>query len=300
MIFKSRVERGEITLLKSLHARMDLTDEEKRYFLNLKKGFDGEVMFDALTVKLQSDCLILNDLLLEVGGGRFQIDTLIIHERLYIFEVKNYEGNCYFEDGHFYSSSGGVLKNALNQLNRCETLLRQLLQKHGFKFSTEGQVVFINPEFFLYQAPRHEPIVYPPQLNQLMKKLNSLPGKLNGKHLKLAELLVSLHITEDPYSRIRHYEYGQMRKGVLCPVCQSFMERSGGKILICPSCGREEFVDAAVLRSVEELRFLFPEMRVTTSLVMEWCVVIGSKEIIRRILNQNYKSVGSGRWFYYV
>ncbi|MEH7119870.1 nuclease-related domain-containing protein [Neobacillus vireti] len=299
MIFKSRFERGEITLLKSLNARMDLTDEEKKNFMFLKKGFDGELMFDALTVKLQSDCLVLNDLLLEVGGGRFQIDTLIIHEKLYIFEVKNYEGNCYFESGNFYSSSGVVLKNALNQLNRCETLLRQLLQKHGFKFSTEGQVVFINPEFFLYQAPRHEPIVYTPQLNQLMKKLNSLPGKLNGKHLKLAELLVSLHITEDSYSRVRHYGFGQLRKGVLCPVCQSFMERSGLKILVCPSCRLEESVDAAVLRSVEELRFLFPEMRVTTRVVEEWCGGICSPKALGRILRLRYKAISYRRWVYF-
>lgn len=34
-------------------------------------------MFDALTDKLQCDCYILNDLLLNLNDSKFQIDTLI-------------------------------------------------------------------------------------------------------------------------------------------------------------------------------------------------------------------------------
>jgi hypothetical protein len=299
MAYKPRKGREEITILRSLNTRMNLPEEDKWNYLNLKKGFEGEVMFDSLTEKLQSGCYILNDLLLELNHSKFQIDTLIIQETLYLFDVKNFEGDHYYEKGDFISKTGKLMKNPLDQLNRCETLLRQLLQKYGFKLPVNSLVVFINPEFTLYQAPKYEPIIYPTQLNTLMKKLNMWTGKLNGQHKKLADLLVSMHQIESPHLRLPPYEYDGLRKGIICSSCQSFLVSVNGRKIACNNCGCEENVDSAVLRSVKELKLLFPDRKITTNWVYEWCGVIGSKDVIRRILNKYYKSVGFGRWLYY-
>jgi len=43
---------------------MDLSDKDKQHYSNLKKGFEGEQQFDSWTGKLETDCLVLNDLLL--------------------------------------------------------------------------------------------------------------------------------------------------------------------------------------------------------------------------------------------
>ncbi|MFF2446293.1 nuclease-related domain-containing protein [Neobacillus sp. NPDC058068] len=300
MAYKPRTEREEIIILRSLDARSDLTEEEKWNYLNLKKGYEGEVMFDSLTEKIKSECLILNDLLLELNNSKFQIDTLIIQEKLFLFDVKNHEGDHYYDNGDFKSmKTGKLLKNPLDQLKRCETLFRQLLQKHGYYLPVVSWVVFINPEFTLYQAPKNEPIIYPTQLNTLMKKLNSWSGKLNGKHTKLADLLVSMHIVESPYPRVPHYEYERLRKRIICSLCQSFViSISGGKI-VCDNCGCEEDVDSAVLRSVKELKLLFPDRKITTSLVQDWCGGIVSVNVIRRILHQNFKTTGTGRWLHF-
>ncbi|MCM3764865.1 hypothetical protein [Neobacillus niacini] len=53
---------------------------------------------------------------------------------------------------------------------------------------------------------------------------------------------------------------------------------------MCADCGAEEAVDAAVLRSVRELIMLFPEIKITTSLLHEWCGGMVSRKTIRRIL----------------
>ncbi|WP_312472380.1 hypothetical protein [Neobacillus sp.] len=58
MAYKPRKEREEITILRSLNTRMNLPEEDKWNYLNLKKGFEGEVMFDSLTEKLQSGCYV--------------------------------------------------------------------------------------------------------------------------------------------------------------------------------------------------------------------------------------------------
>jgi hypothetical protein len=299
MAFKPRWKSDELKILGFLNTHMSLAEIEKQYYLNLKKGFEGEMMFDLLTEKLQSDCLILNDLLLKVNNTTFQIDTLIIQETLQLFEVKNYEGDYYYESEKFYSKSATEILNPLDQSKRCECLLRQLLQKHGYNFPIEARVVFINPVFTLYQAPKNKPIIYPTQLDRLMKNLDMTPSKLNGRHKKLADLLVSLHIGKSAYSQLPTYNYDHLKKGMTCGVCNSFSISVGGKKLVCDACGCEEDVESAVMRSVGEFKLLFPDRKVTTNGVHEWCRVVDNKIRISRILKKNLKGIGYGQWSYY-
>src|SRR5919199_432536 len=100
MIFKERLESLELKLLWSLDVRADLIETERQRFHNLAKGYEGEVMFDSLTEKLECENFLLNDLLLEFSGNKFQIDTLMVtQDPLYLFDVKNYEGDFYYENG---------------------------------------------------------------------------------------------------------------------------------------------------------------------------------------------------------
>ena len=46
------------------------------------------------------------------------------------------------------------------------------------------------------------PIILPTQLNYFINKINKTSSKLNESHSKLAEQLLSLHVTESPYTRI--------------------------------------------------------------------------------------------------
>ena len=299
MAYKPRTPLEEMIILRSLNARWNLSDDEKRNYLNLKKGFEGEEQFDSLTEKLASECLILNDLLLEVNKAKFQIDTLLVQDKLYLFDIKNLENDYCYENGEFNYKTGRLTNNPLTQLKRCENLFRQLLQKYGYALTVEPRLVFINPEFTLYQAPKNEPITHPTQVAALMRKLNSWPGKISEKHRKLANLLVSLHQVESPYMRVPHYDYEGQQKGIICFSCQSFSLTVNGRKLVCDDCGCVEEVDAAVLRSVKELKLLFPVRKITTNGVYEWCGGIGSKKMFKRILSNNMKSIGYGQWTYY-
>jgi hypothetical protein len=280
---------------------MILAGKEKLHYLNLEKGYQGEVMFDKLTEKLQSDVIVLNDLCLEFNNSTFQIDTLIIsQETIYPFEVKNFEGDFYYESDNFQTISKREIMNPLDQLKRSKSLLRQLLQNMGVHLPIEGYVIFINPEFTLYQAPLNAPLIFPTQLNRLIKKLNQSPSKLNGQLQKLANQLISMHQIVSPYTKFPTYEYEQLKKGPICSVCNSFMPLSAsGKKLDCNKCGHREDVKSAVLGSVEELKLLFPDKRITTNCVYVWCKVVPSKKQISRILKENFKMIGFGQWTYY-
>ncbi|ULT55931.1 NERD domain-containing protein [Neobacillus drentensis] len=302
MAYKPRTAPEDLKVLRILNNRLALTAEQHKYYLYKEKGFEGEVRFDLLTEQLQSDCLILNDLYLEVNNTSFQLDSSIIFQHIfYFFEIKNLEGDYCYREERFETNFGKIIKNPLDQIKRSSSLLLQLFQKLGFSQSIEAYVVFVNPEFFLYQAPMDKPIIYPPQLKALMKKLDNTPSKLTNRHKQMADKLISLHQVQSPYSnaKIPTYEYNQIRKDITCSVCHSFSCSIARGNVICVDCGHVESVESAVLRCVEEIRILFPNMRITTNVVFEWCGIIDSKKVVRRILKKNFKSIGERNLRYF-
>jgi hypothetical protein len=281
---------------------MDLSDKDASYYSYLEKGYKGETKFDEWLIGLSENCLILNDILLEINNTHFQIDSILIcNGTCYLFEVKNYEGDYYVENDRWYSLSKNEIKNPLLQLQRSESLFRRFLQDLGYNLTVESCVIFVNPNFTLYQAPLNKPIIFPTQLTSFLNKLNRRisSSRLNGKHAKLSQQILVTHKHESPYSLLPDYSYDQLKKGVTCTSCHSFFTVIEGKSLIC-KCGCVEFVDTAVLRSVEEFKRLFPKRRITTNEILEWCRVIKDKRTIRKILLTKYKLVKQGRSSYFI
>ncbi|SEM34354.1 Nuclease-related domain-containing protein [Mesobacillus persicus] len=301
MIVKSRQVSGELKLMRILNARMELEDKDKQNYFNLEKGFEGELKFDALMTNLQQERLILNDLLLEKNTTKFQIDSFhIAQATVYHFEVKNFEGDYYIEKDRFFTYSGKEVLNPLHQLRRSETLLRQVFQNSGFSFPIESYLIFVNPSFTLYQAPKDPYIIFPTQLDRFLLKMNRAPSSnLNTRHTKLAEKLLALHQIDDPYKRLPLYSFEGVRKGVMCGSCYSFDVSVGEYYTICNDCKCTEESDNAILRSISEFQLLFPERKITTSIIYDWCEVIKSVKTIRRNLAKNFKQIGYGKWVYY-
>ncbi|MBM7584460.1 hypothetical protein JOC86_000997 [Bacillus pakistanensis] len=300
MPYKSRSEPAELLILKTLNTRMNLANKDKQHYFNLKKGYEGEILFDSLTEKLQDECLILNDLLLKLNNTIFQIDSLIIHsEGIYLFEVKNFDGDYYYESDRLYKKPKLEINNPLNQLNRNESLLRQLIQYLGFTIPIYASVVFINPEFTLYQSPLNKPFIFPTQVNGYLKTLKAIPSKLIGKHKVLADKLISLHIKDSPFKLIPTYDYDRLRKGITCGKCTSFTISVEGKKCVCKVCGYEEMVTTAIIQNVIEFKLLFPDRKITTNGIYEWCNEVKSQKVIRKILKENFKIVGVHQWSFY-
>lgn len=202
MIIKTRFKPLELQLLRCLHTRGKATEKVDSQITSLEKGYIGEELFDQKLVSLTIDCLILNDLLLETNNTYYQIDSLLISEhKIHIFEVKNYEGD-YVINGDRWQNliTEKEIKNPLLQLMRSESLFRQLLKQLGSNLTVEGHLVFINPGFFLYQAPPNLPIIYPSQLTRFMNSLNTQSSRIVEKHHKFAKKLLTLHIKESPFS----------------------------------------------------------------------------------------------------
>ncbi|MCM3566472.1 nuclease-related domain-containing protein [Neobacillus mesonae] len=301
LLLKPRIESPEITKFRYLNNRLELTEKDKKRLYYLEKGYAGEVLFDQITAQLQNGVYILNDLCLEFNNSVFQIDTTIIaQDRIFPIEVKNYEGDFFYDlkEKEFYTLAKDEIKNPLDQLKRTKTLFNPFLKKFGFNIPLDGYVTFVNPEFTLYQAPLNEPIVLPTQLKKFINKLNQLPSKLNDHHKQLAELLISMHQNNPRYKMLPSYDYHKTKKGITCCLCHSFVISVNDKYIIC-NCGCQEDIESAILRTVKELRLLFPDLKITTNIVYEWCKVINSKKVIRRVLKKYFEAIGERHFRYY-
>ncbi|QQK74419.1 NERD domain-containing protein [Salicibibacter cibarius] len=301
MIIKSREAPFELKILRLLKPRMTLPDTQ--HYLNLEKGFEGERQLDVWMEDLTNDCLIINDLLLKHKQQLFQIDTLLIFSnKINLFNGKYYEGDYYTEHDKWHVMPGKEVNDPLLQLKRSDYLLRQLLQHLKMNFlPIESLLIFNNPAFMLYNASRKLPAVFPNQLQRYMKKLNSEPSKINRKHEHLAEKLVSVHEEKPPHIELPDYDFVQLEKGVVCTKCSTIMFFSAETFdFKCEHCGREEKFKTGLLRSVEEFTILFPDKKITTHAIMDWCALNGDKKKVARVLASHYKRIGHGKYSYYI
>lgn len=292
----------ELNVLRYLQPRMSLSAAEKINYNNLTKGYRGErKLHDILDKRLSSDYLIINDLRLKVNHTEFQIDILLIGQnKIYPLEVNNYEGDFYIQKDNWYSvSSGNEIRNPLHQLKRSELLLQKFLQHIGINFSIEPYIIFINPEFYLYQATLDLPIIFPTQVNRFIQQLNAVSFNQTGLQQDLAKQFTDRHLYQSSHERLPDYQYEALRKGIVCKSCTRYLAPLNYKILICKSCGDNEDVESAVKRSIVEFTTLFPNKKITTSTIHEWCYVIESKKSIRRILKKHMDTIGKGRHTYY-
>ncbi|KIY21713.1 nuclease-related domain-containing protein [Mesobacillus subterraneus] len=301
MILKKRSESLELIASRCLNTRMEWSSKEKFHLANLEKGYKGEVEFDRLTDNLSEERYIIDDLLLEVNNSFFQIDKVIISGALiHLLDVKYHEGDFYLESDRLYSvKNGKEYKNSVIQLKPSETLFRQLLQNLKFDYLVQASLVFNNLEFTLYQAPMDQPIILPTQINRFLKELNDTPSKLGQNHKLLAQKLLELHHEKNPYTTLPDYNYEKLKKGMYCHICGSFKTEIKNFDLVCGKCGEQERIEQAVLRSIQDLKILFPEIKITTQIINEWCDGKISKKTITKVLKKNYVSTGRTSDTYY-
>jgi hypothetical protein len=302
-IVKKRTKPFELLVLKILSYRMKLSEAEKSHLISIDKGYAGELVFDSYTDQLISDhWQTMGDLFLEFNQTPFQVDSLVRNnEKLYLFDVKNFEGDYFIDkDGRWFSKlSGNEIRDPLEQLKRCESLLRRQLHYLGYHLPIEAYLVFVNPEFHLFNASMNLPIIYPTQLNRFIKNANSSRGPLKDRYPDLFQRLLSLNKPYVNHDRLPTYTFESLYKGNFCIGCHQLLTEYVGELFVC-KCGQTEEVTSVILRSIDEYRLLFPNKNITTNDVFEWCGKIKSTKAIRRILHLKYSSVGYGRHVYYI
>lgn len=277
---------------------MRLEKKHHNYYLNFDKGFIGECGIDGQTERLGPNCLVLNDLQLEIRLAPFQIDTLLIGaNKMVLLEIKNFEGVHQWGERKLTKESGLSLENPTLQVQKTQTRLEFLLESLGCQMRVEAYVVFINPEFTLYNVPNDAGYILPSQIPEFFRTLQKQLTKPSEEQYELAKALVNLHDPDYP-CKMPEYNFNQLRKGIPCPQCGTLAETFKGHYQTCVSCGQRMNVKRSIKASIEEFHILFPEEKMSTSRMLEWCGS-GDKNRVYRVLKEGYSAIGknSGRYY---
>ncbi|WP_245959508.1 hypothetical protein [Neobacillus piezotolerans] len=109
-----------------------------------------------------------------------------------------------------------------------------------------------------------------------------------------------MHQTKNRFQKLPDYRYEQLRKGMFCGECGCLFSIIDHLDLVCRNCGKHEKSESAILRHTEEFKLLFPERKITTSGIHEWCNIDLAKRTISRTLKKNYRLVGSTSNTYFI
>lgn len=303
MIVKERKKPHRLEIMELLANRMNLTREDINRLYKWKKGHRGEaIYFDPLTRQLTCDCLILNDLFLEVRGKSCQLDSLLIAEgELIIHEVKNFEGEYYYQNGKmYYGRSGKEVYDPLYQIRNAESIIRQLVDQLGYHFTVKKYIVFVNPNFTLFEAPRNSGLILPTMIKSHFAALNKMPSRLFQTHYQFAEEVKALHKEGYSLHNVPYYEEELLKKGVTCSNCGQFVtDFTNKRSCVCSHCSNYELVTKTILRLARECYLLFPDKKITVSLIYKWCNCQISARRIWYTLNKYLKVKGRGKGTYY-
>ncbi len=301
-MFKKPLKSRNQQVLEILLKRRELSNAEQKSLNRLASGYEGEVQFyKMLKQKLHNNPIKLFNVHLKVNGSECQIDALLIFQNeIIFFEVKNYQGDFILEGDHWYTLSKQEIRNPLHQLSRTELLLQQFLTMHNLSLKVRSLVIFMHPEFQLYQTPLDIPAVFHPQLKHFLNQLQNIPCSIEKRHEQIAKLLTSKHESSSAFESVLDYDYESLQKGVFCEKCSGTMNESGLKYMLCSQCLCLEDYSRAILRNIKDLHTLFPNKKITVNIVCEWLNHLISKYKIRKILSNHFTMVGFGRGAHYI
>lgn len=284
---------------QSLEGRTTFTKEQSSTFHRLTNGYNGEMKWAHL---VQDKLFSLFDLHLQSGESEFQLDHLLLSEQsLYLFEVKNFEGDYVLNDEQWYLSvSKREIRNPLHQLSRSHLLLKQFLKQENIQVNIRPYLIFINPNFHLYHAPENTPIIFPGQIQRFSRQLNLLPSPSATFHQQFKSKLFRSHLAKSNYEQLPEYDYKQLKKGVLCHGCRRWMKAISSKRFFCSICNKSYSNTEVILNNIRELLLLFPEKKLQVNLVYDWCGGLVSKRVLQRVMLDYLTLVPKGRLSFYI
>lgn len=303
MIFSDFVMPPKSLLIyDALRPRKTFSPQDKQRYKQIYKGFIGEKRFEKhIKDGDYPNVLPLFGYLFEVGDREFQIDCILLTANtIFLLEVKNYTGDYYIENNKvIHLETKREIFNPINQLKRTEFLFKKLLDELKITCKLRPLVLFVNHNFMLYDVPVGAPIVFPSQINRFLQKINANVEPITSQTEHIAKTLIRKRKKTSTYERIPEYELSQLNEGVFCKDCFAGLKRVNKFKIICANCKKTYKADDLVLYTVAQYHLLFPEKRISTQAIVDWCGGFFSKNSIRRILAKNLRQKSNGAHSYY-
>lgn len=257
MYINDRVKSHELLFYEALAVRAKLTKNEEGKFKRLKRGFDGENLYDDIFDEVgHNDVYIYRDVYLKIEDSVTQYDSLIINdEGIVVNEIKNFSGHCKLEQGGWYNGTFPIPDNPLNQSGRAVSKLIKWKNSSHATFNVSGKIIFPNDNFTLHSDDQNiwDKVILRPGLRNYFRHFYN---SRTGNKAKYIAKLISSCIVENPYFK-GDVDSSRLKLGLYCGKCGSFNLTKSRFHLICNKCSSKECNETHLLRTLNDYKFLF-------------------------------------------
>lgn len=139
MFLNKRRMPMKLKFYNALVVRKELTSDEIYNMRILKKGYEGECLYDKIFDEITHENIyIMRDVYLNIGGTVSQYDSIIITENhVTMNEIKNISGDYRFENNKWFKDSRELTNNVYAQLSRAKGKLMKLREDYHLDFEVK-------------------------------------------------------------------------------------------------------------------------------------------------------------------
>lgn len=250
-----------LDIYRELDTRECLDYDQQQELYRLERGDTGEKkVVEYLEEFGQDHWQILTNIWL-YEYGLFEIDCLLLTKTdIYLFEIKNYNGDFKYANSQCYFSDDIISHNPISQTQRCKVNLQNILSAVGMRVTVNANLVFAGEHTDIEIQDYIEDLDVL-TINQLRKLIYSIAnneqtkldtGKRPLNRRKILRIIEHAK-RKSPYQPqpLSQLEQSRLRKGIKCANCGSFDLNTARSYLIC-KCGLHEPREMAIVRTICE------------------------------------------------
>lgn len=281
--------------LEILSYRYDLVEDEHAELANLNRGYEGELEFDRVLADEFNDLnfIHIKDYCFKVGRNNFsstkaensidrevQIDNIIIAgDRVITFEIKNYNFDLKYDDGHWAYLNGRKFSDPLIQIRLQKSYLQKMIEDLGSNLKVFSTLVFVNPEQTIYNLPEHPEIIV---RSNLLKKLRKVLFENRYDYSRLLERFKARELPESQYQGDIGVLFEELNAGVFCEECGGKLMRMTLRFFRCNKCNINRTTLKMLNRLIYELKTLNSNWKITPSLINKFSGKEISESCVRK------------------
>lgn len=289
MFINDRTKPKELLFYEALAARTSLTKSEEKDLNKMKKGYEGEILYDQIFESIGHDNVIIyRDVCLSIDNSITQYDSLIVSDKGIISnEIKNFSGTCKINNGNWILNNFPITKDAFSQLNRSVGKLMEMRNISQSDFTVSGKIVFPNDAFVFNSDDQTNwnKIILRSGLRDYFRQFNH-PGVKSGNKAQYISRIISSCIVDNPYFTLQADKI-RLKYGLYCGQCGSFNLSNKRFHLSCNKCDSNECNETHMLRALSDYKFLFYNEIMTRNSFLEFIDNDIPVHTVSRFLNKH-------------
>lgn len=287
MFLTKRYKSNEQIYLETLSKRAILTKEEEKKLSWLKRGFEGEKLYDRIFDEVGHGNLnIFRDIWIQGDKSLTQIDALIItDETVFINEIKNYSGSYKYENNTWQIGNIQISDDPIIQAKRASSKLIKIFLENKISIHTDFNIMFPNPYFILSTDDNYcrSKTIKRELMKQYFRNINQLSSWNNTDRIVQ---IIQDHIVLEP-KHTPNTDPSRLIFGRQCLQCASFDFTPNRYSTTCNICNHKSANKDHVLSAVRDYNILFSPDNIKSSDIR----MLINNEVSRSTIKRHIKEI---------